>query len=370
MFDRLERKPGDRSVNSKPPSPKGRGVGSNPPARFEPRWVFPEPTDEDAIPRSVPTEVFEDRTRSILTRNDSPDIPYDTSINPYRGCEHGCSYCFARPTHAYLSLSPGLDFETKILAKPAAADLLRRELSKPRYRPRPIAIGTNTDPYQPVERNLRITRSILEVLRECRHPVAITTKSASVLRDLDLLAPMAEERLVQVGFSITTLDPALASRLEPRASTPARRLEAMKALSEAGVPVGVLVSPVVPGLTDHEIERILEAGAASGAKTASWILVRLPHELKEIFREWLERHEPGRAARVLGRLREAHGGKLYDPTFGNRMRGSGPYVAMLDRRFEVACRRLGLARRALDRNVGSFRPPGGDRPKGLFEARR
>ncbi len=351
-------------------SPKGRGARSNPPVRFEPRWVFPEPTDEDAIPRAIPTEVFEDRSRSILTRNDSPDIPYDTSLNPYRGCEHGCAYCFARPTHAYLSLSPGLDFETKILAKPGAAELLRREIAKARYRPRPIAIGTNTDPYQPVERNLRITRSILEVLRECRHPVAITTKSASVLRDLDLLAPMAEDRLVQVAFSITTLDPALASRLEPRASTPARRLEAMRALSEKGVPVCVLVSPVIPGLTDHEIERILEAGAAAGATAASWILVRLPRELKELFREWLETHAPGRAGRVLARLREAHGGKLYDPTFGIRMRGSGPYVAMLDRRFEVACRRLGLSRRALDLDVLRFRPPGRDRPRGLFDAER
>ncbi len=309
-------------------------------------------------PPDPPTVGPHASARSLIRENDSPDIPFTHSINPYQGCEHGCSYCFARPSHAYLDLSPGLDFETKIFAKTNAVELLRKELRRPGYRATPIALGANTDPYQPAERRLRITRGILELLAECSHPVNIVTKSAGVLRDLDVLAPMAARNLCAVYVSITTLDPGLARRMEPRAAAPARRLETVRALADAGVPVGVMASPMIPGLNFPELEAILEAAAAAGARTASTLLLRLPHELKTVFEEWLREREPTRADRVLSLLRQMRGGKLNDPRFGHRMRGSGPFAELLSQRFRIAARRHGLAtdhRRPLD--ASSFRPP-------------
>jgi DNA repair photolyase len=357
-------------VTPGPDPPKGRGATANPEGRFEPRRV--EAVWDDRPGESAPspaTEVFVDHARTVLTRNDSPDVPFDVSINPYRGCEHGCAYCFARPSHAYLNLSPGLDFETKIFAKPDAPQLLARELAKPGYRCVPIALGTNTDPYQPIERTLRITRGILEVLVAHRHPFSIVTKSALVLRDLDLIAPMAASGQASAFVSITTQDADLAGRLEPRAAAPHRRLEVLRALAGACVPAGVLASPMIPGLNDHELESILGAAASAGARYAGYILIRLPHEVKEVFADWLERHASGRAAKVLSLIRQARGGKLYDPRFGGRMRGEGPYAAMLARRFEVARRRHGfdLERPRLD--TAPFHVPG--RPgaqRGLFAA--
>ena len=314
------------------PPRRGRGAVSNPAGRFE-RWRE-EAFDDgwgpaDPPPERIPTEVIRDRTKTIIARNDSPDVPFDRSINPYRGCEHGCIYCFARPSHAWLGFSPGLDFETRIVAKPEAAGLLRRELRKRGYRPGPLALGSNTDPYQPVERELRITRQILEVLSEARHPAGIVTKSALVLRDLDLIVPMAEAGLMQVMVSLTTLDNGLARVMEPRAAAPERRLATIRALGEAGVPVGVLASPMIPALNDAELESILEAAAGAGAGFAGFILVRLPHELKELFAEWLETHFPTRASHILHLIREARGGALYEAKFGERMRGQGPYAELL-----------------------------------------
>jgi DNA repair photolyase len=314
--------------------------------------------DDGALETSRPaTEVFVDHARHVLARNDSPDVPFDVSVNPYRGCEHGCAYCFARPSHAYLNLSPGLDFETKIFAKPEAASLLARELAAPGYRCTPIALGTNTDPYQPIERTRRITRSILEVLAAHKHPFSIVTKSALVLRDLDLIRAEAAEGRCSVFLSVTTLDPELAGRLEPRASSPHRRLEALGALAGAGVPCGVLASPMIPALNDHELESILAAAAGAGARHAGYILVRLPHEVKEVFGGWLAEYEPGRAAKILGLIREARGGKLYDPRFGLRMSGDGPYARILSRRFEVTCKRLGFTTSRPRLDVTAFRPP-------------
>ncbi len=355
------------------PARKGRGAVSNIEGRFETRRIRPEDygwdtdSEEDAPPR-LPTTVTPEKTRTILSRNDSPDIPFDRSINPYKGCEHGCVYCFARPTHSYLGMSPGLDFETKIFSKPEAACLLREELRRPGYRCEVIALGANTDPYQPVERDLNITRSILEVLWEHRHPVGIVTKSSLVLRDLDLLAPMARQNLAAVFLSITTLDRGLARTMEPRAAAPHRRLETIKALSDAGVPAGVLASPMIPGLNDKEMESILEAAAAAGARTAGYILLRLPHEVKEIFSEWLTTHYPLKAGHILSLVRQTHDGKLYDSEFGTRMKGNGPYADLLKRRFETASRRLGLLKRDLDLDVTQFRVPprAGDQP-GLFD---
>jgi DNA repair photolyase len=334
-------------TGERPARPRhGRGAVSNPEGRFESRRVAPAEDAwwaEDEPPAAVPTTVTPEATRTILSRNDSPDIPFDRSINPYKGCEHGCVYCFARPTHSYLGLSPGLDFETRIFSKPKAGDLLRAELAKPAYRCEVVALGANTDPYQPVERRLGITRAILEVLAEHCHPVSIVTKSSLVLRDLDLIAPMAERRLAVVFLSVTTLDRDLARRMEPRAATPERRLRTIRALTEAGVPTGALASPMIPGLNDSELEGILEACAAAGARSAGYILLRLPHELKQIFTEWLETHYPLKAPRVLHLLREMRGGDLYEAAFGSRMRGTGKYADLLSRRFAVACRRLGLA---------------------------
>ncbi len=352
---------------------KGRGAVSNLQGRFEVLRILPADygwtagDEEDAPPR-LPTTVTPEKTRTILTRNDSPDVPFDRSINPYKGCEHGCVYCFARPTHSYLGLSPGLDFETKIFSKPDAARLLREELRRPGYRCEVIALGANTDPYQPAERDLSITRGILEVLREHRHPVGIVTKSSLVLRDLDLLAPMAKKNLAAVFLSITTLDRVLARTMEPRAAAPRRRLETIRALSEAGIPVGVLASPMIPGLNDAELERILEAAAGAGARSAGYILLRLPHEVKEIFGEWLATHYPLKSEHVLSLLRQAHGGKLYESEFGTRMKGRGPYAELLKRRFDTACRRFGLLKRDMDLDVTQFRVPprAGDQP-GLFD---
>jgi len=342
---------------------KGRGATFNPKVRFERAEVDPfddgwgslaQARADDPPPR---TEVTPDASRTVIARNTSPDIPFDRSINPYRGCEHGCIYCYARPSHAYLGLSPGLDFETKLLAKLDAAPLLERELARPGYRCQPIALGTNTDPYQPQERRLRITRSILEVLVQCRHPVTIVTKSAAVTRDLDLLAAMAVDGLARVALSVTTLDPALARTLEPRAAAPHRRLEALRTLSAAGVPTSVMVAPVIPALNDHEIEAVLEAAAAAGTLQAGYVLLRLPHEVKELFTAWLEAHAPLRAERVLALVRQCRGGRLNDPTFGRRMRGEGAYAELIAKRFALATRRLGLDRSRTPLRTDLFERP-------------
>ncbi|MFC3616624.1 PA0069 family radical SAM protein [Lutimaribacter marinistellae] len=323
--------------------PRARGALSNAAGRFDlardavdDGWDLPE---EEV---RLMTEVREEVARSIITYNRSPDLPFDRSINPYRGCEHGCVYCFARPSHAYLGLSPGLDFETRLVARPNAADVLARELSARRYKVAPIAIGTNTDPYQPIERDRGIMRACLEVLAAFNHPVAIVTKGAMVERDIDILAPMAERGLVRVGLSVTTLDPDLARRMEPRAPSPARRLAAIRRLVDAGIPVRLMVSPVVPGLTDMEMEAILAAGADAGVDAASWIMLRLPREVSGLWQEWLTEHAPGRAAKVMARLREMHGGRDYDPKWGHRMRGEGVFADLTARRFARACSQLGL----------------------------
>jgi DNA repair photolyase len=323
--------------------------------RFE-RYRYEEIPEEE--PRdSVPTTVTPDTTKTIIASNDSPDVPFDISINPYRGCEHGCIYCFARPTHAFLGLSPGLDFETKIFSKPRAAELLREELRAPSYRCQVLALGANTDPYQPVERDLRITRSILEVLAEHEHPVSVVTKSRLVLRDVDILAPMAEKNLASVFVSITTLDPELARTMEPRASTPERRLETLRGLSEAGIPCGVLASPMIPALNDSELERILKEGAAAGAVTAGYVLLRLPLELKDLFSEWLETHYPAKAQHVLSLIQQTREGGMYQAEFGKRMRGTGQYAELLQKRFRAARHRYGLDRPRPPLDTTRFRRP-------------
>ncbi len=342
---------------------KGRGATFNPKVRFESTEL--DPFDDgwgslaelraEAPPPA--TEVRPDASRSVIVRNASPDIPFEQSINPYRGCEHGCIYCYARPSHAYLGLSPGLDFETKIYAKLDAAPLLERELAKPGYRCQPIALGSNTDPYQPQERKLGITRAILEVLRRCRHPVTIVTKSAAVTRDLDLLAPMAADGLAGVAISITTLDARLARTLEPRAAAPHRRLEALRSISAAGVPTSVMVAPIIPGLNDHELEGVLEAAAAAGASYAGYVVLRLPHELRELFTAWLEAHAPLRAQHVLALIRQCRGGRLNDPSFGSRMRGQGAYAELIGKRFALAKRRFGLDRPRSLLRTDLFKPP-------------
>ena len=339
---------------------KGRGALSNQDGRYEAHAheVFDDgwgTIDEELPP--VKTRVSLDSTRSVITYNQSPDVGFDRSINAYRGCEHGCVYCFARPTHAYLGLSPGLDFETKLFAKPNAAALLKKELSKPGYQCQPIALGTNTDPYQPIERTYRITRQILEVLSACNHPVSIVTKSAMIERDMDILADMAKRGLAHVSLSVTTLDRKLARRMEPRAAAPERRIAALKALSEAGIPSGVLVAPIIPALTDSEMEVILEACAQAGAQWAGYVLLRLPLEVKNLFEEWLETHEPGKREHVLSLLRQSHGGKEYEARFGERMRGKGSYAEMIAQRFRLACQRLGLNKQQSRLDVAQFRPP-------------
>lgn len=351
---------------------KGRGAASDPGVRFE--RLRHEAVDdgwgtaEERLAEPGPaTEVLIDRSRGIIARNDSPDIPFDRSINPYQGCEHGCVYCYARPSHAFWGLSPGLDFETRIVAKPDAAGLLRRELARPSYACAPISLGANTDPYQPVERRLRITRAVLEVLAETRHPVGIVTKSDLVLRDLDLLASMARDGLARVDISLTTLDRDLARRLEPRASAPHRRLAAMRTLAAAGVPVGVMAAPVIPALNDHEIEMVLGEAAAAGALGAGYVLLRLPLEVAELFTAWLHEHRPARAARVLSLLRQCRGGRLNDAAFGSRMQGGGPYARLIAQRFAQACRRFGLDRgRMTPQRTDLFRPPRPDSQLSLF----
>jgi DNA repair photolyase len=340
---------------------KGRGAASNDSGRFEAerRTPFDDgwgTTDEEPAP--LTTTLTVDSTRTIIARNDSPDIGFDRSINPYRGCEHGCIYCYARPSHAFLGLSPGLDFESRLFYKPEAAALLATELRKKGYSCQPIALGSNTDPYQPVERRLRITRSILEVLRDFRHPVTIVSKAALIQRDIDILAEMAKDRLATVTISVTTLDRGLARRMEPRAPTPERRLETIAALASAGVPTGVLSAPMIPALNDSEMEQILERARSAGATSAGYTLLRLPLELKALFKEWLEEHFPDKAAHVLSLVAQTHGGRLYDSNWSKRMTGTGPYADMLQLRFNRACRKLGFGQRTtrpLDTSL--FRPP-------------
>lgn len=317
---------------------------SNPAGRFDTLTV--EQSDDgwyqEEVPQSLQETVLPDAARSIITSNDSPDVGFDVSINPYRGCSHACVYCFARPSHSYLGLSPGLDFETKLFYKADAVKLLEAELSKPRYVCKPIALGINTDGYQPLEKRLGVTRSILEVLARCRHPVSLITKSALILRDLDLLADLARDRLVSVMLSITSLSDEIKRRLEPRTASPQARLRVIEALAQAGVPVGVMVAPVIPAITDHELEAILHAAREAGASCASYVLLRLPHEVKILFREWLLEHYPERAKHVMSLINQARGGKDYDSQFGVRMRGTGPYAELLRARFGVAARRLGF----------------------------
>jgi DNA repair photolyase len=331
----------------------------NLPAREEDGdWLDDRETLDGAPPR-LRTTVTVETPRTIITRNQSPDIGFDRSINPYRGCEHGCIYCFARPTHAFHDLSPGLDFESKLFAKPIAADLLRAELSKPGYVPLPIAFGTNTDPYQPIESDWRITRACIEVLAETDHPLTITTKSDRVTRDLDLLAPMAAKGLVAVAISITTLDPAIAMTLEPRAPAPARRLAAVKRLSEAGIPTYVSIAPVIPAITDHEIEHILEKAADAGARAAFFMPVRLPHEVAPLFRAWLDEQFPDRAGKVMATIRSMRGGRDNDPEFHSRFRGQGAFGDLLRTRFTIACRKYGLNIERISVRRDLFRPPRG-----------
>ncbi len=359
-------------VGIDPARRRGRGAGSNRSGRFEP--LSREAVDDgwaslEALP-PLKTQVQEETPRQIITRNQSPDISFDRSINPYRGCEHGCAYCFARPTHAYMGLSPGLDFETRLFAKPNAARLLEKELARPGYQVRTMAIGTNTDPYQPIERRYRIMREILEVLERTSHPVGIVTKSALVTRDIDILARMAERGLTKVALSVTTLDRRLARAMEPRAATPERRLEALRQLSAAGIPTTVMVAPVIPALNEAEIERILEAAAAAGVREAGYVLLRLPLEVRDIFKEFLERDYPDRAKHVMSVIRSMRGGKDYDSEWGKRMRGDGPYAWQIGRRFEMAARRLGLNHNKLRLRTDLFTAPGSEAQLDLFAGQK
>jgi DNA repair photolyase len=349
-------------MESPPRVHKGHGALSNPTARFDAHrvvavddgWYLEEETSD-----RIAVTLEPERAKSVISTNDSPDVPFEQSVNPYRGCQTSCVYCFARPTHAYLGLSPGLDFETRLFYKADAAKLLEEELGRPGYLCKPITLGANTDPYQPVERQMKVTRSILELLARSRHPVTIVSKHTLVLRDLDLLTDMARNRLVNVAISVTTLDEELKRRMEPRAASPQARLRAVRELNAAGVPTGVLVAPVIPVLTDHELEAILAAVAEAGARWAGYVLLRLPHEIKDLFKEWLDAHYPERAVHVMSVIREMRGGRDNDPRFGSRMRGTGPYAQLLRSRFQLACRRLNLvssARDTLDTTL--FRPPG------------
>ena len=351
---------GGRRISALSSQARGRGAGVNMSGRFEAysRSLFDDGWQglEDLAP--FKTTVFEEKPKTIITRNDSPDISFDQSTNPYRGCEHGCSYCYARPAHAYMGLSPGLDFESKLFAKPDAAKLLRAELSAKNYVPKTIALGANTDAYQPIERERRITRAILEVLAEFNHPVGIVTKSALVTRDIDILAPMARKGLVKVALSVTTLDPKLARAMEPRAATPAKRLAAMEQLSAAGIPTVVMVAPIIPAVNDSEIEAILSAARTAGAAEAGYVMLRLPHEVKDVFRDWLHATMPERAQKVMSLVKSSSGGKDYDASFGTRQTGTGPYAWTIGRRFELSCQRLGLNRSKLKLDTSHFhRPP-------------
>jgi DNA repair photolyase len=360
-----------RTTRGDPGGPtKGRSATSNLEGRYE-TWRRESVDDgwqrEDGELPRLRTVVAPETAKSIIARNDSPDIPFDQSINPYRGCEHGCVYCYARPTHGYLGLSPGLDFETRIFAKTNAAVLLRKELAAPGYRPSAIALGANTDPYQPAERELRITRSILEVLAECAHPFTIVTKNALVERDVDLIAPMAAKRMAHAYVSVTNLDAGLARKLEPRATAPHRRLEAVRRLASAGIPVGVIVAPVIPFITDRYMEEILERARDAGATSAGYIVLRLPLEVAPLFKEWLATHHPLKADHVMSLVRQMRGGKDYESGFGVRQSGTGNFAALIARRFELACERLGLNRRGREPlDTSRFRAPGAGPQLDLF----
>jgi len=352
-----------------PSQPKGRGATSNVVRRFselqredlDDGW-----SEEEQSP--IRTELFTDNSRTIITRNQSPDVPFTQSINPYKGCEHGCCYCFARPTHAYLDLSPGLDFESKIFTKPDAAGLLATELGKRNYIPDVIALGANTDAYQPVERQLGITRAILEVLQAHRHPVAIITKSSLIERDIDILAPMAEAGLVKILVSVTTLDRELSRKLEPRAAAPQRRLQTITRLQQAGIPVGILMAPIIPVLNDNELETILSQSAGAGAESAGYVMLRLPHEIKELFQDWLQQHYPLKAEHVMNRVRDLRGGKAYQSTFGERMTGRGQYAELIAQRFSLACNKVGLNREVRELDCSQFQvPPKAGDQMGLFQ---
>ncbi|EFL88830.1 PA0069 family radical SAM protein [Ahrensia sp. R2A130] len=339
---------------------RGRGAGLNMAGRFEPtsREAFDDGWQTlDELP-PFKTDVTAEAARKIITTNDSPDIPFEQSMNPYRGCEHGCVYCYARPTHSYMGLSAGLDFESKLFAKPNAAKLLRKELASEKYVCKPLALGTNTDPYQPVEKQWRITRDLLLVLEETNHPVTIVTKSALVLRDVDILERMAKKGLAKVALSVTTLDRKLARAMEPRAATPGLRLDALRKLHEAGIPTSISVAPIIPSLNDHEMERILDAGKAAGAAEATYTVLRLPHEVAPLFRDWVQQHYPDRAAHVMSLMQNMRGGKDYDANFKTRMKGVGPYAWQLGRRFEIATKKLGLAPlRSISMRTDRFVPP-------------
>ncbi len=346
-------------LSSKTPL-SGHGARSNSDSRFLKQTRDPAAFPEDGVwedePAAIKTEVSRETAKSIISRNQSPDIPFDRSVNAYRGCQHGCVYCYARPTHAYLGLSPGLDFETKIVVKANAAELLRQELSRPGYRPAPLALGANTDPYQPLERTQQVTRRILEVLAEFQHPVTITTKGSLITRDIDLLASMAAKNLVRVMISIASLEPEIARRLEPRAATPMRRMATLRQLSEAGIPTSVIVAPIIPALTDGDIEKILRLAKESGACMAAYVFLRLPLEVKDLFIEWLEAHYPDRAAHVMSLVRQSRGGRENVSDFGTRMEGEGVYADMIKQRFLLACRRLGF-QQDTPLDVGLFSPP-------------
>jgi DNA repair photolyase len=362
--------PTDR-VRDPPPEPvdrivplrrveRGRGATFNPANRYrrdERRAEDDGWAHDDPPPPTLTTTVTIQRSRTIIARNDSPDIAFDRSINPYQGCEHGCVYCFARPTHAYHDLSPGLDFESKLFAKPDAAELLRNELATPGYDCAPMALGTNTDPYQPIEREWKITRSVLELLAQCEHPFTIVTKSALVERDIDIIAPMAAKGMARVFLSITTLDKTLARTLEPRAAAPHRRLQAVAALAQAGIPTGVMVAPIIPQLNDKDLEAILEAASRNGARHAGWVILRLPLEVAPLFRDWLATHHPLRAKHVMSLVQQIHGGRDYDATFGKRQTGAGVYSDLIRKRFEVACKRFGLDEDREPLDTTKFRPP-------------
>ncbi|MEJ1966335.1 MAG: PA0069 family radical SAM protein [Gammaproteobacteria bacterium] len=340
---------------------KGRGALTNPAGRFERQAVeeFHDGWYEEEQPDSIAMSVSPDRAKHVITKNDSPDIGFDYSINPYRGCEHGCIYCYARPSHAYMGLSAGIDFETRLFFKENAGKVLEQELAKPRYVCKPIMLGANTDPYQPVERELRVTRSVLEVLAHARHPVSIITKSALVLRDMDLLTDLAKDQLVTVTVSITTLNNETKRSLEPRTASPVARLRALRELNASGVPSGVNVAPVIPAITDHEMESILAAAADAGAAWAGYVLLRLPYEVKDLFRDWLTEHFPDRAAHVMALINDMRGGRDNDPSFGSRMKGTGPMAELIRNRFKIACKRFNLnnAKREVEQPTHLFRPP-------------
>ena len=343
------------------PPPRGRGTASNPHNRYAPTQII---ASDDGwfqeVPPSRATEVRAETAKSIITRNQSPDLPFDRSLNPYRGCEHGCIYCYARPSHAYWDMSPGLDFETRLIAKTNSAALLQQQLSKPGYQCAPINLGSNTDPYQPIERAQRLTRQCLEILFDYRHPVTIVTKGSLILRDLDLLAELARQRLVAVYISLSTLDDELKRTLEPRAAAPSARLRAIRVLRQHDIPVGVLCSPMIPMINDMELERLLEAAQQAGAQSANYMLLRLPREVAPLFEEWLQVHHPQRAEHVLSLIRQCRGGELYDSRFGSRFRGEGAFAELLERRFAIALRRFGLQRRqSLPLDCSRFAPPGG-----------